>query len=201
MGCCCSYLLQHSGPELLQRGVCSEWSVESPWVWPTLIIFHSIFDTIGESYRPFVLTLLLVVCQNVALTHPNFYLRLGLLSSKKTQHETISPLKTNSALTIHYFTSSVLQLQEVGNPTTQAMNGFALEEMVPQNAAVLEVFQMSHGKVLFPSLCLSPNGALCLYFGRTHSCFIDGPVTMICSSSVCADNLFRSWSQSLISSG
>lgn len=81
------------------------------------------------------------------------------------------------------------------------MNGFALEERFPQNAAVLEVFQMSHRKVSFPSLRLSQNSALCLYLGRTHSCFIDGPVAMICSSSVCADNLFRSWSQSLISSG
>lgn len=87
MGCCCSYLLQHSVSKLLQRGVCSEWSVESLWVWPTLIIFHSIFDTIGESYRPFVLTLLLVMCQNLALTHPNFYLRLGLLSTPTGNHK------------------------------------------------------------------------------------------------------------------
>lgn len=54
-------------------------------IWPTLIIFHSIFDKTGESYRPFVLTLILVMCQNFALTHPNFYLILGLLSSEKTR--------------------------------------------------------------------------------------------------------------------
>lgn len=116
MACCCSYLLQHSVSELLQRDVCSERSMEPLWVWPTLIIFHSIFDTIGESCRPFVLTLLLVMCQNLALTHPNFYLRLGLLSSEKTQRETMSPLKTSPALASHYFTSA-LQLLEVAAPS------------------------------------------------------------------------------------
>lgn len=93
MACCCTYLLQHSVSELLQRGVCSEWSVESLWAWPTLIIFLSIFDTIGESYRPFFLTLLLVMCQNLALTHPNFYLRLGLLSSEKPNKKQQTPSK------------------------------------------------------------------------------------------------------------
>lgn len=180
MACC--YLLQHSVSELLQRGACSEWSVESLWVWPTLIIFQSIFDTIGESYGPFVLTLLLVMCQKLALTHPNFYLRLGLLSSEKTQQETMTPSKKTLLLSSHYFTSFALQLLEVATPSLRPWMDLHWRKKVPQNAAVSEVFQMSHRKVSFPSLGLSQNTVLCLYFGRTHSCFIDGPVTMRCSS-------------------
>jgi len=65
---------------------------------------------------------------------------------------------------------------------SQATTRFALEERILQNAVVLEVFRISHRKVSFLSLHLSQNCALYLYFVRTHSYFIDSPVTTIWSS-------------------
>lgn len=172
MACCCSYLLQHGVSELLQRGVCSEWSVESLWAWPTLIIFHSIFDTIGESYRPFVLTLLLVMCQNLALTHPNFHLRLGLLSTEKPNKKQWTPSKQALLLLAIILPLLLFNCTPSLRPLMDSHWRRGFHEM-----QLFWRYSRCHTKRYH-----SQSSALCLYFGRTYSCFIDGPVAMICSS-------------------
>lgn len=51
-----------------------------------------------------------------ALTHPNLYLKWGLLTSKKTQQNPLNFIKTKPSFASHYFTSSAPWLLEVAIP-------------------------------------------------------------------------------------